>query len=183
MDLPLLTRRLTLRALSFDDISDLQRIGGQKNVARMLLSVKSPWPQEDVRTWIERSLWRGQLGFRLAICLRESNTLIGTVGIGGTPPTCAYFLDPEHWGNGYATEAMASFLDACFKTFDLATVEADHFTDNPASGAVMRKLGFVETGHGEGRSAARESSSPNVLYRLDKAAFETARSNTAPKGV
>ncbi|MEO0912779.1 MAG: GNAT family N-acetyltransferase [Pseudomonadota bacterium] len=168
MELPLETPRLTLRPLSLDDIPALQRIGGQQRVARMLLSVKSPWAAEDVRAWIERARWRGRPGFRLAICLKGGSPLIGSVGMGGTPATCAYFLDPDHWGKGYATEAMQAFLAACFASFGIDAIEADHFADNPASGRVLQKLGFVEIGRGEGRSAARAGPSPNVLYRLTR---------------
>ena len=45
-------------------------------------------------------------------------------------------------------------------------IEADHFDDNPASGAVLRKLGFQELGKGIGKSQARLEPAPVTLYRL-----------------
>ena len=79
---------------------------------------------------------------------------------------CAYFIDPRHWGLGYASEAMGAFLDYFMRKFDLCQVEADHFDDNPASGAVLRKLGFQEIGKGAGKSQARLEPAPVTLYRL-----------------
>ncbi|NJM83439.1 MAG: GNAT family N-acetyltransferase, partial [Tabrizicola sp.] len=122
-----------------------------------------------VRDWIRHSLWRGAPGFRLGVWLRQG-PLIGTVGLGGDPVSCAYVIDPAHAGQGHATEAMAAFLDDAFTRFDLTAMVADHFTDNPASGRVLAKLGFVETGHGLGKSAARALPEPNVHYRLTRPA-------------
>lgn len=165
----LATNRLVLRELQPEDWCDVQRIGGQPNVAPMLFSVKSPWPKADVQNWIAASQSRGRLGFRMAVCLKDGS-LIGTVGIGPSHPdarpSCAYFLDPDHWGDGYATEAMGALLADCFARFDLPEVEADHFTDNPASGAVLRKLGFKQTAIGMGTSAARVEPAPNIIYLL-----------------
>ena len=52
------------------------------------------------------------------------------------------FIDTQHWGLGCAFEAMGAFLAYFMRKFDLSEVAADHFDDNPASGAVLRKLGF-----------------------------------------
>ena len=56
-------------------------------------------------------------------------------------------LCPEYWGKGYGTEAMRAVLQYAFMALQVETVVADHFTTNPASGAVMRKAGmrYVQT--------------------------------------
>ena len=165
----LTTPRLTLREIRAEDWPDVQRIGGDPRVAPMLVSAQTPWPKEDVQQWIKFQMFRGRIGFRVAICL--DHRLIGTAMFGGPPmvsaPTTAYFIDPDHWGNGYATEAMRAFLLEAMQRFQTPTIWADHFEDNPASGAVMRKLGFVETKRGIGESRARVEPAPVVIYRLD----------------
>lgn len=93
--------------------------------------------------------------------------MIGTVGIGGDPVSVAFFIDPSHWGRGYATEALGAFLSAVMPRFGLGVVEAGRFEDNPASGAVLQKVGFVETGAEVEASAARDSESTVRGYRLD----------------
>ena len=64
------------------------------------------------------------------------------------------------------TETMAAFLRWAFALFDLAEVMAGHFDDNPMSGRVLRKLGFVKTGSAMQASAARSAKAPATTYRL-----------------
>jgi RimJ/RimL family protein N-acetyltransferase len=159
------TARLVLRPLVDADWPELARIGGQPEVARMMASVRAPWAEADVRAWIARSRWGGRPGFRLAVCLPDG-ALIGTVGIGPeAKPSCAYFIDPAHAGQGYATEAMQALLADAIPRFVLTEIDADHFADNPASGRVLLKLGFAKTGTGMGTSGARDGPAPMVTYR------------------
>lgn len=163
------TERLVIRALEPDgDLGALHRIGQDPRVARMMQSIPADWTQAQAAAFLERSRWRGRVGFRHAIALRSApERMIGTVGIGGDPVSVAFFTDPGHWGRGYATEALGAFLSAVMPRFGLSAVEADHFEDNPASGAVLRKVGFAETGAGVGTSAARDGVSALRSYRLD----------------
>ena len=107
---------------------------------------------------------------RAAIVLSEVG-VIGSLGLdkalGLGNQSCAYFIDPAYWGQGYATEAMWCFLKTFSPRFDLSEIGADHFEDNPARGAVLRKLGFKQTGSGMAKSQARLEPAPVTLYRLN----------------
>ena len=165
----LITARLLIRELRPDDWQAMQRIGGHPSVAPMLATVTSPWAEDAVKTWIACSLFRGRLGFRAAVILPEVG-VIGSIGLGKAPgpglQNCAYFIDPAYWGQGYASEAMRSFLKTFGLRFDLDEIEADHFDDNPASGSVLRKLGFKQSGTGMAKSLARLEPAAVTLYRL-----------------
>ncbi|SMX35244.1 GNAT family N-acetyltransferase [Actibacterium lipolyticum] len=167
------TLRLTLRPVIQADAEVLSAIAGVQEVAPMLMSIRAPWAIEDARRWIEQSRWRGRPGFRLAITLKDG-TVIGTVGIGPAARgiSTMYFIGTAHWGQGYATEAMQAFLGAVFKRFAPECVIADHFDDNPASGRVLRKLGFEKTGEDVAGSAARLEPAPVSLYRVNRSQFE-----------
>lgn len=162
------TERLVLRPLDPEgDIAALHQIGRDVRVARMMMSIPAVWTQAQAAAFLDGSRWRGNRGFRLAIALHSaSERMIGTVGIGGDPVSVAFFVDPAHWGLGYATEAVGAFLSVVLPRLGLPAVEADHFVDNPASGAVLRKLGFVETWRAVGTSAAREAAAEVRTYRL-----------------
>jgi L-amino acid N-acyltransferase YncA len=59
---------------------------------------------------------------------------------------------------GFATEASRAVVEIA-KTIGHKKLVASHFTDNPASGNVLRKLGFQSTGktavrHSNGRGIA-----------------------------
>ncbi|MBK5932968.1 RimJ/RimL family protein N-acetyltransferase [Rhodovulum imhoffii] len=169
---PIETPRLTLRPLGASDAPVLSRIGGDARVAPMLGTLRSPWPEPEVRQWIARARFRGTPAHRLGVVLK-GGPLIGTVGLAGAPHACVYFLAPGQWGKGYATEALRAFLSACFVRFGgLDVVTADHFADNPASGRVLRRLGFRRVGQGAGRSLARVEPAPNIHYRLFRREFE-----------
>lgn len=62
--------------------------------------------------------------------------------------------------NGYCTEALQAMIHYCYEKKHFQTLWADFFVDNPASGRVMEKCGFTDTGkenycsnlyHGEDR--------------------------------
>ncbi|WP_164870807.1 GNAT family N-acetyltransferase [Mesobaculum littorinae] len=164
------TPRLTLRSLRLRDWRALQRLGADPRVAPMMASLRTPWPAAEVRDWIRAAPYRGRPGFRLAICRRGQ--VIGSLGLGplraGAAPDLAYFLGPRHWGRGFATEAVGAFVADVMDRFDLPAVTAGHFADNPGSGRVLGKLGFVRTGEEMALSAARLEPARNLLYRLDR---------------
>jgi RimJ/RimL family protein N-acetyltransferase len=92
--------------------------------------------------------------------------LIGLVGGGRNAETgvfeIGYWIAPVFWGQGIATEAAGAFKQHLIKTFGVQLLTADHFEDNPASGRVLSKLGFVETGRGEDFCLGRDTMVPVV---------------------
>jgi RimJ/RimL family protein N-acetyltransferase len=96
--------------------------------------------------------------------------LIGGIGLiamyGGTE--LGYWLARGHWGQGYATEAGQAMLHAARHALGRRQVTAQHSLDNPASGRVLRKLGFRATGHVRNvHSAARGAEMPCAGYVID----------------
>jgi RimJ/RimL family protein N-acetyltransferase len=166
------TARLVIRPLRVRDAAALTKIGGQPEVARMMGSVPSPWPMEHAFAWIARSPWRNRPGFRAGVFLRQGG-LIGMVGMGPAPVDLGYFIDPAQAGQGFATEAVKAVIDMAFTRWRLDEIRAGQFADNPASGRVLQKLGFEETGTGIGKSAARPEPAAIVQYRLTKAQFDS----------
>src|SRR3546814_3302421 len=74
--------------------------------------------------------------------------LIGGIGIDrreNGEVELGYWVARSYWGLGYATEAGRHMLDLA-RTLGIPRLTAAHFVDNPASGAVLRKLGFRPTG-------------------------------------
>lgn len=56
----LTTVGLLIGEFLLDDWQAMQRIGGHPSVAPMLATVTSPWVEDEVKTWIVRSLFRGR---------------------------------------------------------------------------------------------------------------------------
>ncbi len=80
------------------------------------------------------------------------------IGIAGFPIInhddfqCGFFyhIVKKHWGKGYASEVAKALLEYIFRSYPNATVFADAVTVNPASVAILRKIGFMQTHIEEG---------------------------------
>ena len=83
----------------------------------------------------------------LAVVKREGDELIGCVSLDrdnfNETPRIGYWLGRAFWRRGYATEAARAIIAHGFDVLGLKRVDGTHFLENPASGAVLRKLGFV----------------------------------------
>lgn len=60
--------------------------------------------------------------------------------------TVGYSMDEQEQGKGYMTEALRAATNYMLKEWNLMRIEGGYSPTNPASGCVMRKVGFEE-GH------------------------------------
>ena len=91
-----------------------------------------------------------------AIELKETGEAIGAIGYGPScdcklparegEPLTGYWIAQPYWNRGICTEALALMIDHIRRTTDIKSLISGHFIDNPASGRVMEKCGFVPTG-------------------------------------
>ena len=91
-----------------------------------------------------------------AITLKATNEAIGAIGYGPScdcrlpardgEPIVGYWVAKPYWNQGICTEALKLMLDHIVTTTDIPSLISGHFIDNPASGRVMEKCGFVATG-------------------------------------
>ncbi len=163
------TDRLTIRPLREADAPAMLALGAPE-VARNTGSFDPAWTLETLTDYIRTRAWKGLAGGMFAV--EKDGVFIGTVGIGGTPLSAMYAFKPEAWGRGIATEAMRAFLAEVFARYPVNRLVADHHEDNPASGAVLCKLGFSVTGRGMGRSKARLEPAPTIEYAVTRDTFE-----------
>ncbi|QMU57851.1 MAG: GNAT family N-acetyltransferase [Boseongicola sp.] len=164
-DLTLFTPRLVLRPWKEGDAEGFWSLT-TPSVNRGTASIPNGWSLNDAKDYLNQRSWQGYPGFMIGI--ECQSRLIGAVGIGGALLSAMYMLGEEYWGQGFATEAMSAFLPEIFDRFPINRLAADHFDDNPASGRVLQKLGFQQTGHGIGKSKARLEPSPVITYAITR---------------
>lgn len=87
--------------------------------------------------------------FQYAITTHDSSSLIGDVAVyrhAGEPThlTIGYTLAKDHWGNGFATEAVGAVLDHAIALCGATRISAEALASNEPSLAVLRRLGFAE---------------------------------------
>lgn len=93
-----------------------------------------------------------RIKFQLAITLKGNGQLIGNCGIrtkavDAIEGDIGYELNPDYWGNGYATEAAKTMVHYGFTTLHLHRIWSWCIADNVGSYRVMEKVGLRKEGH------------------------------------
>jgi RimJ/RimL family protein N-acetyltransferase len=164
------TERLMLRPAWAEDAAALTAAIAHAPVARMLSRVPYPYTLADAQAWIAAPRGAEEPRFVIESLEDGAPVLIGGIALigGSAAPELGYWLTPSAWGRGYATEAGRAVVDMARHALPVTQLAARHFADNPASGRVLRKLGFRPTGTvSETRSAARPEPATMIDYTLD----------------
>ncbi|MEF8790143.1 MAG: GNAT family protein [Haloarculaceae archaeon] len=127
--------------------ADLSFLAEQMNDPDVWRTLRTRVPKNQ-RT--EREWWEG-LDERdgVTLLVAADGDPVGTVGFHdvnadwGTA-TVGYAVHPDHWGNGYATEAVALLTRYAFAERRLQKLSADVYAHNPASMRVLEKAGWHE---------------------------------------
>jgi len=163
----LATQRLFLRRPNDRDIDAIVGVVGNWEVARRLARVPHPYGPADARFFLDYVV---PAEWVWAVTLRGSDTLLGAIGLtpeeGAEAAELGYWLSPAHWGSGITTEAARAVVAFGFERLGLPVITSGYFEDNPPSGRVLRKLGFVETGHVMRPCLAVGSEVPSIRMEL-----------------
>jgi len=171
------TPRLTLRPLWPEDAEALAMALGEEQVARMLARVPHPYTLLEAERRAVRPRGAEEPRFAIMALDGPAPMLVGGIGLAdhGDGAELDYWLTPAAWGRGYATEAGRAVIEMARHALPLDRITAWHFVDNPASGRVLRKLGFRPTGITTmRRSAARPDMAAATEYTLDLAEDDRA---------
>ena len=165
------TERLLLRPGFPEDAAAVTAAISDEVVVRNLAQVPWPYAERDAADWL--ALDQHPLLPSLLMVKRTGGTphIIGAIGIhlrddeeGVRHPELGYWIARPYWGLGFATEAGRAVMHIA-RTNGLPRLTSGHFIDNPASGAVLRKLGFRATGRVVARySVARRETVPTAEY-------------------
>lgn len=178
------TERLFLRPVFEEDWREVHAGIADESVVRML--ARAPWPYapKDAREFCARPHHPRLPTFLITLPGAAGAPVIGTCGFHEEEEGVefGYWIAPSHWGRGYATEAGRAAMEVAQAT-RIKRVIAGHYLDNPASGRVLRKIGFVETGEVR-PTACRGRGGELVLarrYALDLCETAEALDDAMPK--
>jgi RimJ/RimL family protein N-acetyltransferase len=139
------TERLRLRAPARSDAERLAKLANDAAVARMSSRIPHPYSLTDAEDFLTH-LEKGDE--RVFAIEHGPDGLVGMIGLhdtGRIGPEVGYWLGQPYWGKGLATEAAQAVLGWAAENGRRCVVSS-HFADNPASGAVLIKAGFLYTG-------------------------------------
>ena len=146
------TQRLRLRRLTMRDAQDIYSYSCDPQVARYVL-----WDAHrnigESRGYLRYMLRKYRLGEPASwgIEWKATGQIIGTIGFmwiqrENASAEVGYSLSRAFWNQGIMTEALKELIRYGFRSLNLNRIEAQHETENPASGAVMRKCGMRREG-------------------------------------
>jgi RimJ/RimL family protein N-acetyltransferase len=153
------TERLTLRAHHVDDFDSFVALWAHPDVS-LYVGGQPPTREEVWQKLMQRTGMWHHMGFGfLALEEKASGRLVGEAGfhearrpltpsLEGTLET-GWMVSPDHWGRGYASEAVAALIAWGEQTFPAMDMSAIIHPDNGASLAVARKAGFFEIARAE----------------------------------
>jgi len=160
-------------------------LAGAPEVAAGTLTIPHPYPEGAAEAWIAGHAAAAERGeaIQLAIERREDGALVGAIGLelerGHDRAELGYWVGVPYWGSGYATEAAAAVLRYAFEVERLNRVFAYHFTDNPASGRVLQKLGMTHEGTRRGHYRKGGRYLDGEAYAILRDEWEAARAGVS----
>ncbi|MFC7202337.1 GNAT family N-acetyltransferase [Haloferax namakaokahaiae] len=137
---------IELRTVDGDDVDFLHDLVNDPRIRRGIAAL-DPITRSQERKWVEARGKDGSINFIVAV----AGETVGTIGL--KPPNDAgvaevgYMIAPSEWGNGYATDALRTMCGYAFDERGLHKVYANVYETNPASSAVLEKVGFEKEGH------------------------------------
>ena len=148
-NLPLRTRRLTLRWPESADAPAIERHLAGAEVAERTASIPHPYPEGGASDFLASARFANTRGdaSHMVIIENDTDVLIGFVSIvrdlEAEVGRLGYWVGAAHWGHGYATEAVGAIILHAATRMGLSAIAAEVFPDNTESINVLTKNGFV----------------------------------------
>jgi RimJ/RimL family protein N-acetyltransferase len=182
---PLRTARLVIRPFQQSDVDALHSRRNDPDVARWQ-NWTLPWPRERAEAVVADVMamdgpanddW-----WMAAIVEIESGDVVGDLAVNLTwDSRCAevgYTLARQHWGRGYATEAVTAMLEHLFDTVRVTRVAGTLHPENTASAMVLERCGFVFEGHTRLSYWVGDENSDDWIYGMTREEWEAWRERT-----
>jgi len=146
------TERIILRPWRDDDAETLLKWASDPE-----LGPRAGWPPHksvEESLHVIRTIFSGEGMW--AVELKETGEAIGCVGyltasqsnlkIAEDECEVGYWIARPYWDRGICTEAMSLVIEFCIREKGFKVLWGSFFPSNPASGRVMEKCGFIDTG-------------------------------------
>lgn len=147
------TERLLIRTYEDSDADSVFRVAGTDGIYRTTYAIPRDYTKRRAHWWIKyiRSTAKNHTGYEFGMFIRGTNEYVGNIGVVNINTLhnrgeITYFVDPELWGRGFATEGGRAMLQFAFLNLKLKRLGGSCMSCNRASRRVMEKLGFMFEG-------------------------------------
>ena len=147
------TERLILRPFCGEDLDLIRRLYCDERVLKYTPfdTMSDAQAQRHLDQIIRDQGAPPKCNYEMAVLLKGTETRIGRAHIAVDCETdtgmIGWFLTPEHWGRGYATEMTPALIDCCFDRLRLHRANALCHPENAASRRVLEKCGMRLEAH------------------------------------
>jgi RimJ/RimL family protein N-acetyltransferase len=179
---PIRTKRLLIRPFREDDIDGFLERRNDPDVARYQ-DWELPYSRERAERVVEQVV--GLAGpeegewWMAIVCDPDSEEVFGDVGAElswlGRTAEVGYTFAKEHWGRGYAVEAVEALVEHLFDVVGVTRVFGMLHPDNPASALVLERTGFLFEGHTRSSFWVGDELSDDWIYGMTRPDWETWR--------
>lgn len=149
------TKRLILRKPEKNDVSDLVEGLNNIKISKELAKVPCPYKKKDALWWIKdvakKSKKKKRESYQFNIELKSREKIIGGAGVFNidtfdSKAEIGYWLNQNYWRQGIMKEALISLIDFAYKELKLNRLVIKAYSENKASNAIIKKLGFTYEG-------------------------------------
>jgi len=152
---------LELRGITDDLLADLIEVARAGIHAPERMPFTVPWTDTEPERfalqfaqyhWNTRATWSPEK-WDLNLAVLHDGRLVGVQGVSTShyvltrPGETGSWLTRSVQGRGLGTAMRRAMCALLFDHLDAVEITSGYFTDNPASGAVSRKVGYRENGH------------------------------------
>ena len=172
--------RVILRMAKPEDVSDLFALHADREVMRYwsCAAYTSMAQAQELFDRSDRGVRAGEFNY-WAITRTDDDRLIGhctlfSISAAHRRAETGYALARQHWGHGYAHDAMRLVLDYAFGPLGLHRVEADVDPRNGGSIRLLERLGFVREGLLRERWRVNDEITDSAMFGLLAPDYATA---------
>lgn len=166
------TERFILRPLSVADAQDIFDKWTTDDRVSKYVRWCTHSSVEDTKQWLlmEEENNRTDKNYGWGFWLKEGNYLFGSGGFfyneGEGCFEIGYNIMHKYWNQGYTTEIVKGFLKFAKEELGIKEFVAWHAKENPASGAVLKKCGFIYEKDGVATKFDGVTTFASKCYRL-----------------
>ncbi|MFC1715764.1 GNAT family N-acetyltransferase [Candidatus Poribacteria bacterium] len=156
--------KIYLRPREMEDSASFVKWLNDEEVRQYML-MTSPLNIVREREFVESRLYKDDTDIRLGIALKETDQLIGGIGlthvsVSHRRASLGIFIgDKSCWSKGYGTEALKLMIEYAFDELNLHRVHLSVFDFNPRAMRAYEKAGFKREG------VFRDAAYKNGKYR------------------
>lgn len=172
---------LVLDSVTAADLPAVIMLANDLAVARQTARIPHPLDGAGAALWLAGTETPGETWW----AIRHRERFAGAIGAIALPDggpiggyDLSYWLGRPYWGQGLASRAVIAVRDHVLSTTPAPHLHALHAYDNPASGRVLEKAGFIRGSDCLCYSRAREQDVPCYSYTLTRADWIALKANT-----